>query len=306
VSIAFLFPGQGSQTPGMLHALPHHPTVALTLDEVSQALGQNVLQLDSAVALQSTVSVQSALLASGVAVARALLAEGITPEAVGGMSAGAFSAAVIAGVLNLGDAVGLVKQRAAMTVQLYPHGYGLSAIVGLTEKQVVALVEEAFTEQMPVYVANINAPRQIVIAGANEGMDKVLQAASKSGARKAERLNVAQPSHCPLLKPVAEALSKRLQTLSLQPPKMIYVGNVTGRVLRSAEAISQDFATNIAHTVRWHDMTTVMEELGCRLFLEMPPGHVLTRLAAEAFLDSRALAVSEAPLSYVLRVARSA
>jgi malonate decarboxylase epsilon subunit len=306
VSVAFLFPGQGSQTPGMLHALPNHPVVAQTLDEASQALGQNVLELDSAVALQSTVSVQLALLASGVAVARALLAEGIAPEAVGGMSAGAFSAAVVAGVLNLGDAVGLVKQRAEMTVQLYPEGYGLSAIVGLTEKQVVALVEEAFTEQKPVYVANINAPRQIVIAGSNEAMDKVLQAASKSGARKAEHLKVAQPSHCRLLQPVADALSNRLKTLSFEQPRMIYVGNVTGRVLRSTEAIAQDFASNIAHTVRWHDMTTVMEELGCRLFLEMPPGHVLARLAAEAFPDSRALAVSEAPLSYVLRVARAA
>ena len=136
MGVAFLFPGQGSQVPGMLHALPDHPVIARTLDEVSESLEQNVLRLDSAAALQSTVSVQLALLASGVAVARALIADGVGPEAVAGMSVGAFSAAIVAGVMNLGDGVRLVKQRAEMMVELYPRGYGLAAIVGLNEEQV--------------------------------------------------------------------------------------------------------------------------------------------------------------------------
>ncbi len=147
----------------MLHALPDHPSIARTLDEVTEALGENVLELDSPAALRSTVSVQLALLASGVAVARALLAEGGTPEAVAGMSAGAFAAAVVAGVLNLADGVRLLKLRAERMVELYPEGYGLAAIVGLRENELATLVEEAYTEQNPVYVGNINAPRQIVI-----------------------------------------------------------------------------------------------------------------------------------------------
>ena len=303
MSVAFLFPGQGSQVPGMLHTLPDHPAIGRTLDEVSEGLGENVLELDSTEALRSTVSVQLALLASGVGVARALIAEGVAPEAVAGMSVGAFAAAVAAGALDLDDGVRLVKQRAEGMVKLYPKGYGLAAIVGLTEKQVSTLVEAAYTEQNPVYVGNINAPRQIVIAGSDEGMDKVLEAARKSGARKAVRLNVSEPSHCPLLEPVADALRESLQAIHLQPPKMVYVSNVTGRALRSAEAISEDLASNIAHGVRWYDATTVLEELGCRLFLEMPPGHVLSELGREAFPDVRTLAVGETSVKHALLLA---
>jgi malonate decarboxylase epsilon subunit len=287
----------------MLHNLPNHAAVARTLDEVSGTLGADVRGLDSAEALQSTVSVQLALLTSGVAVARALFEEGVKPEAVAGLSVGAFAAAEAAGVLDLGDAVRLVKERGEDMVKLYPEGYGLAAIIGLTETQVCTLVKNAYTKQNPVYVANINAPRQIVIAGSNEGMDKVLEAARKRGARKAVRLDVSGPSHCPLLQPVADALAKSLQEIHLQKPNFIYVGNVTGRVLRRADAISEDLASNIAHGVRWYDATTVLTELGCRLFLEMPPGHVLSQLGREAFLDVRTLAVGETSIKHALLVA---
>jgi malonate decarboxylase epsilon subunit len=304
MSVAFLFPGQGSQVPGMLHNLPDHAAVARTLDEVSGSLGADVRGLDSAEALQSTVSVQLALLTSGVAVSRALFEEGVKPEAVAGLSIGAFAAAVAAGVLDLGDGVRLVKERAEGMVQLYPEGYGLAAIIGLTEIQVCMLVKNAYTEQNPVYVANVNAPRQIVIAGSNEGMDKVLEAARKSGARKAVRLDVSEPSHCLLLQPVADALKKSLQAIHLQEPKMVYVGNVTGRALRSAEAISDDLATNIAHGVRWYDATTVLRELGCHLFLEMPPGHSLSDLAKQNLSGVRSIPAEARVLPRVLRLAQ--
>jgi malonate decarboxylase epsilon subunit len=305
MGVAFLFPGQGSQVSGMLHALPDHPEIAQTLDEVSESLGQNVLELDSTAALQSTICVQLALLASGVAVARALIADGVEPEAVAGMSVGAFAAAVVAGVLNLADGVRLVKQRGEMMVELYPNGYGLAAIVGLNEEQVSILVQEVHSVQTPVYVANINAPRQIVIAGSNDGMNKVLEAARRSGAHEAVRLDVSEPSHCPLLEPVADALKKSLQAMRLQQPKMVYVGNVTGRALRSAEAISEDLSSNIAHGVRWYDATTVLEELGFRLFLEMPPGHVLSHLAGEAFPEIETVAVGEVSLKDAVRLGTS-
>ncbi len=303
MSIAFLFPGQGSQTPGMLHALPNHPAVGRTLDEVSECLGADVRELDSEVALQSSVSVQLALLASGVSMARVLVEEGIKPEAVAGLSVGAFAAAVQCGVISLSDSVRLVKRRAEMMVQLYPTGYGLAAIVGLTERQVSRLVEEAHTEQAPVYVGNINSPRQIVIAGSDEGMTRVLDAARKSGARKAERLRVSVPSHCPLLEPVAIALRESLAKLHLQPPGQVYVGNVSARILRTPETIAEDLATNIAHGVRWYDTVTVLEELGCRLFLEMPPGHVLSELVKESIPGVTAQALGESSLNHALRLA---
>jgi malonate decarboxylase epsilon subunit len=293
MSIAFLFPGQGSQLPGMLHNLPDHPVIVQTLDEVSEILGKDSRELDSAEALRSTVSVQLALLASGVAVARFLNKEGVEPGAVAGMSAGAFCAAVACGTLNQADAVQLVRQRAEMMVELYPRGYSLAAIIGLNERQVSKIVQEAYSESAPVYVANINAPRQIVISGSNEGIDRVLETALRSGARKAERLDVSTPSHCPLLQPVADVLQKSLQAMHLRPPKMVYLSNVTGRATRSAETISEDLANNIAHGVRWYDMTTVLEELGFGLFLEMPPGHVLSVLAKDALPEVQTLAVDE-------------
>jgi malonate decarboxylase epsilon subunit len=302
MSIAFLFPGQGSQFPGMLHTLPDHPVVARTLDEVSDILGRNSRGLDSTEALKSPVSVQLALLASGVAVARCLAEEGVEPGAVAGMSLGAYSAAVACGALNLADGLHLVRQRAEMMEKLYPEGYGLAAIIGLNERQVSNLVQEVHSDQRPVYVANINAPRQIVISGSNEGMNRVLQAALKSGARKAERLDVSTPSHCPLLQPVAEALETSLRTMHVRSPNLVYLRNVTGRATRSAEAISEDLANNIAHGVRWYDMTTVVEELGFRIFLEMPPGHVLTVLANEAFPDAQARAVGENSIRQTVRL----
>ena len=302
MGIAFLFPGQGSQTTGMLHALPDHPAVASTLDEISEILGGDVRLLDSAEALESTVSVQVALLTSGVVVARALNAEGIRAEAVAGLSVGAFAAAVQCGVIGLRDAVHLVQQRARMMEELYPTGYGLAAIVGLTEKQVSQLVEAAYTEQDPVYVGNINSPRQVVIAGSNHGMAKVIEAARNNGARKAERLDVSVPSHCPLLEAVAAALRESLRRMHLQPPSLIYVGNVTARALRTADAIAEDLANNIAHGVRWNDSVRVLEELGCGLFLEMPPGHVLSELAKEVVPEVRTLAMGESSLQHALRV----
>ena len=303
MTLAFLFPGQGSQRPGMLHALPAHPAITQTLDEASQALHQDIRVLDTPECLQSTVSVQLALLTTGVAVARALADEGVTPEAVAGLSVGAFAAAVHCGVLSFPDAIQLVRQRAELMKSLFPAGYGLAAIVGLTETQVSALVAEAHTTQAPVYVGNINAPRQIVIAGSDAGISAVIEAARKSGARKAETLQVAVPSHCPLLEPVAKALRTRLQEMALCPPRLIYVSNVKARALRQADTVAEDLANNIAHGVRWHDATTVLEELGCRLFLEMPPGRVLSDLARESFPEVRSLALGSGTLQSALHVA---
>jgi malonate decarboxylase epsilon subunit len=305
VNVAFLFPGQGSQLPGLLQSLPHHRVIQKTLDEVSKSLSFDLSMLDSAVALESTVSVQLVLLVSGVAVARALIADGIEPTAVAGMSTGAFAAAVTAGVLSLSDAVRLVEQRAREMVILYPKGYGLAAIVGLTEKQVQSLVERAFMPQHPVYVANVNAPRQIVIAGYKEALMKVLEAARQSGAHKTELLNISVPSHCILLEPVANALKKSLSTVRLQRPRFIYVGNVNARALRTSQAIAEDLANNIAHRVRWYDATTILKELGCRVFLEMPPGHVLSDLAKDAFASQgvETVALADTSLRHAEKVA---
>jgi malonate decarboxylase epsilon subunit len=304
MSLAFLFPGQGSQRPGMLHALPNHPAISQTLEEASAELGYDVKELDSESSLLSTVSVQLALFVVGVAVARALKQEEIRPAAVAGLSVGAFAAAVTCETLRFSDGLRLVKQRAELMAGLYPQGYGLAAIIGLSEPQVADLVARTYTDEAPIFVSNINAPRQIIIAGAIAGMETVLAAARAQGARKAERLRVSVPSHCPLLQPVAEALQQSLHALSLQRPAIPYVGNVRARVLRGAEAIADDLAMNVALGVRWHDATTVLAELGCALFLEICPGHVLTDLALEALPQVRSIALDKISLSYAKQLSK--
>jgi malonate decarboxylase epsilon subunit len=304
MSIAFIFPGQGSQFRGMLHQLLDHPAVVRTLDEISEDLQSDVRTLDTEYGLEFTVDVQIALLAAGVATARALMEQDVEPAAVSGLSVGAFAAAVTAGVLSLQDAVELVRLRAGQMMKLYPSGYGLSAIVGLNESQVTKIVQALTSVQDPVFVGNINAPRQIVIAGSNVGMDRVLDEARRQGANRAVRLHVSVPSHCPLLQPVADLLGARMSSVNLTPPQVIYVGNVNARAMRTKEPIARDLVSNIAHGVRWHDATTVLKELGCNLFLEMPPGHTLSDLAKENLAGINSVPVEASALLRVLRLAQ--
>jgi malonate decarboxylase epsilon subunit len=302
MSVAFIFPGQGSQFPGMLHQLLDHPAVVRTLDEISEDLQSDVRTLDTERGLEFTVDVQIALLAAGVATARALIQQGVEPIAVSGLSVGAFAAAVTAGVLSLQDAVELVRLRAGQMMKLYPSGYGLSAIVGLNESHVTKIVQAVTSVRDPVFVGNINAPRQIVIAGSNVGMDRVLDDARRQGASKAVRLHVSAPSHCPLLQPVADLLEKRMSSVKLTTPHMIYVGNVNARAMRTKELVARDLVNNIAHGVRWHDATTVLKELGCDFFLETPPGHTLSDLAKENLPGINSVPVEASVLPGVLRL----
>jgi malonate decarboxylase epsilon subunit len=306
MSVAFVFPGQGTQAPGMIHHLLDHPVVIRTLDEISEALHFDVRSLDKEQCLESTNAVQLALFTTGVATARALIAEGVQPAAVAGLSVGAFAAAVTAGVLQLRDGVELVRLRAMGMANLYPTGYGLSAIVGLTESQVEAIVHAITSKQDPVFVGNINAPRQIVVAGSNVAMDRVLDAALRQGASKAIRLHVSVPSHCPLLQPVADLLEKRICTMNLSTPQMPYVGNISARAMRTKELVAHDLVNSIAHGVRWHDATTVLQELGCNLCFEMPPGHTLSDLARENLSGVNSVPVEASVLPRVLRLAQQA
>jgi len=303
MSVALIFPGQGSQIPGVLHQLPDHPAVRQTLEVASTTLGYDVLTLDTPGALRSTVSVQLALLTAGVAAARVLEAEGVIPEAVAGLSVGAFGAAVHAQVFTLPDGIRLVQKRAELMEKHSPPGYGLTAIVGLKEEQVVTLIREASGPEDPIFLGNVNSADQIVITGSENGLKKVASAALNVGARKAERLDVAVVSHSPLLQPIADILTQTLHRIPLQRPRMIYVGNVRGRALRNPEDIAWDLVNNIAHAVRWYETTIVLRELGCSFFIETPPGRVLTNLAKQSVPDAKSIALAESSLSYVVQQA---
>ncbi|WP_394837935.1 malonate decarboxylase subunit epsilon [Pendulispora rubella] len=287
MSIAFLFPGQGAQSPGFLHALPPHPAITATLEEACHALNASLDELDATDALHSTVTVQLATLVAGVAGARALAAEGALPFAVAGLSIGSYAAAVMCGALAFSDALHLAHLRAYCMERTYPRGYGMAAITGLTERHVARLIQPIDD----VYLANINAPTQLVVAGTDAALDAAMAAARKAGARTLRRLDIAVPSHCILQQDAGAQLTQAFDAVTLAPPRIPYIGNRGGRALRTVDAIRDDLATNLAHPVRWHDATCVLHELGARVFLELPPGHALADLAREAFPDARALAM---------------
>lgn len=306
MTVAFLFPGQGSQYPGMLHALPEHPMAAATLAEANDILGRNVLELDEEHTLESTVSTQIAIYIAGVAVARSLAAEGAEPNAVAGLSVGAYAAAATCGALSFPDGLRLVHLRSSLMEASFTTGYGLAAVVGLDEAQVSELVAAATTEEFPVYVGNLNAPRQIVVAGALPGVDRVVELAQAVGCKKAERLAVRVPSHCPLLQGVADTLVEQLSNLAPGAVRCQYMSNLRARPMRALDRIREDFANNIAHPVRWHDSTQVLVEMGTSLFVEMHPGRVLSNLTTEAFPQVTSIATSAMPLDGVVQRVKDA
>lgn len=304
--IAYLFPGQGAQTPGFLHRLGGdrpHPEIARTLNEASDALGEDVLALDTADALASTVAVQVALVVAAVAGARALADEGIEPEAVAGLSVGAYGAAVVCGAIAFADALKLVRLRATLMQNAYPHGYGMLAVLGLNETELARAIADSGAD---AYIGNLNAPRQIVVSGSDAALAQVRDIALSRGARKAERLCVSVPSHCVLLDDAAMQLTEAARDMRIGEPRIPYVGNRGARVLRHADAVREDLATNLRYPVRWHDSTVALSELGATVFVEMPPGQTLSQLAAEALPDAAAIAMDASPAASVAARVRAA
>ena len=304
MSIALLFPGQGAQSPGFLQRLPEHAVVRATLDQASEILGEDVAALDSPQALSSTVAVQLTTLVAGVAAWRVLGEEGVTADAVAGLSVGAFAAAVACGTLAFADALPLVKLRAEGMERAYPQGYGMAAIIGLDQRRVMELIERAGGAGAQLYLANVNAPLQMVLSGPDAVLDAVIESARQAGARKAKRLAVSVPSHCPLLDGVSRQLAQAMTGIELRAPRIPYVGNCRARVAHDAAAVAEDLVNNVANTVRWHNAATVLYELGVRLFIEPPPGQVLSRLARDAFDDARSVAMEEVRLDSVVLLAR--
>ncbi|GJH19787.1 malonate decarboxylase subunit epsilon [Caballeronia novacaledonica] len=306
--IAYLFPGQGAQTPGFLHRLggdAPHPAIVRTLAEASAVLGEDVLALDTADALASTVAVQVALVVAGVTAARALAEEGIEPEAVAGLSVGAYGAAVVCGAIAFDDALKLVRLRATLMQDAYPRGYGMLAVLGLNEREIARAIADSGAD---AYIGNLNAPRQIVVSGSDAALAQVREIVLARGARKAERLCVSVPSHCVLLEKAAESLIDAARDVRIDTPRIAYVGNRGARVLRHADAIREDLATNLRYPVRWHDSTIALSELGAKIFVEMPPGQTLTSLLADALPGAPAYAMDAAPIGSIaarVRIARN-
>ena len=306
MSTAYLFPGQGAQTAGFLKRLPAHPAIVGTLREAGGVLNLDVHAMDGAEALRSSVNVQLGLLIAGVAVTRMLELEGLSPDAAAGLSVGAFGAAVACGALSFADALRLVRLRAESMQNLFAEGFGMAAIIGLDERRIVSILAQAAGGAAPqAFLANINAPAQIVISGSEAGLQAAMRIARESGARQVQRLAVSVPSHSPLLDAVSQKLEAAAAAMQFLAPRIPYISNRRARAVRDAAGVREDLVLNVSNPVRWHDSVTLLNELGMRLFVEMPPGRVLTGLVQQNFPGVRALAVDGAHLESILSIYQS-
>ncbi|MFY1665528.1 malonate decarboxylase subunit epsilon [Pseudomonas sp. Pseu.R1] len=304
MSSFWAFPGQGAQQADMLHALPSDPLIGECLREASDALNEEVLDLDSPESLQSTRSVQLCLLIAGVACSRLLMARGNAPDYVAGLSIGAYPAAVIAGALSFADAVRLVALRGELMQGAYPQGYGMTALIGLDQGVVERLVAQVHSPRSPVYLANINADNQFVIAGNDQAMADVASLAKGDGAATAKRLAVSVPSHCELLSESAQALAQAFAEVSIQVPTLKYLSGSTARPLFTADKLRDDLAFNMCRVIDWRSTVQTAYERGARLQIELPPGTVLTGLARRVFEQGSAVAFQGARLDTLSALSR--
>ncbi|WCM95406.1 ACP S-malonyltransferase [Acidovorax sp. NCPPB 2350] len=287
-NFAFVFPGQGSQSVGMLDAWGDHPVVAQTLQEASDALGEDVARLiheGPKEALALTTNTQPVMLVAGVAAWRVWRAEGgAAPSAVAGHSLGEYSALVAAEVLSLAQAAPLVRLRASAMQEAVPVGTGaMAAILGLDSLKVIegcAAASAALGQGSAdvVEAVNFNDPIQTVIAGTKAGVEKACELLKAAGAKRALLLPVSAPFHSSLMKPAAEKLRAALAELALAAPRIPVVNNVDVAVLQDADAIRDALYRQAFGPVRWVECIGALKARGVSHVVECGPGKVLTGL----------------------------
>lgn len=294
--LAFVFPGQGSQSVGMLAELSAlHPSIADTFREASDGAGADLWALSQSgpeARLNQTEYTQPALLAAGVAVWRAWLAAGgQRPAQLAGHSLGEYSALVAAGTLTLHDAAHLVRIRGQLMQAAAPAGVGaMAAVLGAQEEVVLQACERASQSQV-VVPANFNSPGQIVIGGDADAVDRAIALLAEQGVRKAVRLAVSVPSHTPLMREAANRLSETMAGLDWQPPAIPVVQNVDGEVHDGVRSIRDALVRQLYLPVRWTDCVRALVTGGATRIAECGPGKVLTGLVKriDTSVEARAL-----------------
>ncbi|KAF6662602.1 MULTISPECIES: ACP S-malonyltransferase [Pantoea] len=296
--IAFVFPGQGSQTVGMLAELAAtYPQVEETFREASDALGYDLWQLVSqgpAEELNKTWQTQPALLTASVAIYRVWQAQGgEQPVLMAGHSLGEYSALVCAGVLNFADAVKLVELRGKLMQEAVPEGTGaMQAIIGLDDAAIRQACEESAQGQV-VSPVNFNSPGQVVIAGNKEAVERAGAACKAAGAKRALPLPVSVPSHCALMKPAADKLAVALEGITFNTPAVPVINNVDVKAESDASAIRHALVRQLYSPVRWTESVEAMAAQGVTHLLEMGPGKVLTGLTKRIVDTLTAAAVND-------------
>ncbi|MCL9644898.1 ACP S-malonyltransferase [Rahnella bonaserana] len=296
--IAVVFPGQGSQTLGMLADLAAaHPVVEETFAEASSALGYDLWQLvqqGPAEELNKTWQTQPALLAASVAIWRVWQQQnGTQPVLMAGHSLGEYSALVCAGVLDFKQAISLVELRGKLMQEAVPAGTGaMYAIIGLDNDAIARACEESAQGQV-VSPVNFNSPGQVVIAGNKEAVERAGAACKAAGAKRALPLPVSVPSHCALMKPAADKLAVALENVTFSAPQYSVVNNVDVKIETSPEAIRSALVRQLYSPVRWTESVEFMAAQGVEQLLEVGPGKVLTGLTKRIVDTLTAAAVND-------------
>lgn len=297
-SLGIVFPGQGSQSIGMLKDIAEEfSEVQATFNEASKALGYDLWQLvqtGPSEALDKTVHTQPALLTASYAIWRILNAKNkLQPVMLAGHSLGEYTALVCAGAINFSTAVQLVAARGQFMQDAVPVGQGaLAAIVGLEDEVVQALCASAKLDQEVLSPANFNSPGQVVIGGHAAAVERALVLAKERGARLAKLLPVSVPSHCILMKPAAERLSALLANTAIEKPQIPVLSNVDVAVYETPEAIRDGLARQLYKPVRWVETIQAFSKAGVTHVIECGPGKVLSglnkRIAADLELANTA------------------
>jgi [acyl-carrier-protein] S-malonyltransferase len=300
MNLAFVFPGQGSQSIGMMAPFEELPAVRRTFDEAGAALGFDLWALvrdGPADELNKTVNTQPAMLVAGIALFRAWRELGGTdPIAVAGHSLGEYPALVAAGVLDFAEAVPFVRYRAQVMQEAVPEGQGaIAAILGLDAQAVRALCEEAAAAGV-VEPANFNSPEQTVIAGSATGVQRAIELAKSRGAKRAMLLPMSAPSHCSLMRPAAERLSDRLAGLHMRPPAIAVINNVDVSTEQSPDRIRDALLRQLCNPVRWVEGVRALAGRGVQQIVECGPGGVLTGLNKRIMPEPKSVSLKDAAM----------
>ena len=297
MKVAFVFPGQGSQSVGMLDAWQDNAAVASVIAEASEALGQDLAGLISggpAEDLNLTTNTQPVMLAAAVAMYRAWIAAGgNAPALVAGHSLGEYSALTAAGSLSLADAVRIVRVRADAMQTAVPVGTGgMAAVLGLDDATVLSVCEQAAQGEV-VEAVNFNAPAQVVIAGHKGAIERACELAKKAGAKRALPLPVSAPFHSSLLQPAADVLKNALSGVTVASPAIPLINNVDVASPSEPAAICDALVRQAWRPVRWVEVIQAMKAQGITHVVECGPGKVLTGLTKRIDNELTGIAITD-------------
>jgi [acyl-carrier-protein] S-malonyltransferase len=295
--LAFLFPGQASQYPGMGKDLAEKfPESRAVFEEADAALGFSLSKMcfeGTEEELKLTENTQPAILTVSVAAYRALAAKGFQPDYAAGHSLGEYSALVAAGALEFRDAVKLVRQRGRYMQEAVPAGEGaMAAILGMSPADVAEVCKKA-AEGDVVSPANLNSPEQTVIAGSAAAVKRAVETASQAGAKRAVVLAVSAPFHCSMLSPAQQRLEPDLRAVKFSAPKFPVITNVDAEAVETGDEARDSLIRQVTMPVRWLDSVREMMDLGVNIFVEVGPGKVLTGLMRQIDRSVRMMNVED-------------